>query len=137
MFGAIGRYIRALGYLITGQIDAARRVLQTNPYAVRATFDNIIREKTKRIQQYKEAVAGMIAQEEKKINTVKRLTEDLNKLETLKEGAAAKAKSVVEELKAKGISMEEIKRDEGYLKCLSAFNDFSSTIEDCAARRAS
>ena len=130
MFGAIGRYIRALGYLITGRIDAARKELSRNPYAIRANFDRIIEEKTKRIQQYKEAVAGMIAQQEKKINKVKQLSNDLNKMETLKEGAAAKARSVVEENKAKGLSMEEIKSHEDYMKCLSAFNDFSHTIEE-------
>ena len=133
MFGAIGRYIRALGYLITGRIDAARKELSRNPYTVRATYDRVIEEKTKRIQQYKEAVAGMIAQQEKKINKVKQLTEDLNKLETLKEGAAAKARSVVAEFKAKGVDMEEIKRNEDYMKCLSAFNDFSHTIEEKSA----
>ncbi len=130
MFGAIGRYIRALGYLVTGRIDAARKELSRNPYAIRANFDRIIEEKTKRIQQYKEAVAGMIAQQEKKINKVKQLSNDLNKMETLKEGAAAKARSVVEENKAKGLSMEEIKSHEDYMKCLSAFNDFSHTIEE-------
>jgi phage shock protein A len=119
-----------LGYLITGRIDAARKELSRNPYAVRANFDRIIEEKTKRIQQYKEAVAGMIAQQEKKINKVKQLSNDLNKMETLKEGAAAKARSVVEENKAKGLSMEEIKSHEDYMKCLSAFNDFSHTIEE-------
>ena len=31
MFGAIGRWIKAVGYLLTGQIDSARRVLDTNP----------------------------------------------------------------------------------------------------------
>lgn len=133
MFGAIGRYIRALGYLITGRIDAARKELSRNPYSVRANFDRIIEEKTKRIQQYKEAVAGMIAQQEKKIGGVKQLSEDLNKLESLKEGAAAKARNVVEELKSKGVSMEEIKRNEDYMRCLSAFNDFSNTIEEKSA----
>ena len=66
MFSAIWRYFRAFGYLITGRIDAARMALSANPYVVQATYDNIIAEKRKRIQQYKEAVAGMIAQEEKK-----------------------------------------------------------------------
>ena len=130
MFGAIGRYIRALGYLITGRIDAASKELSRKPYSVRATFDRVIEEKTKRIKQYKEAVAGMIAQQEKKINKVKQLTKELNKLETLKEGAAAKARSVVKEFKEKGRSMEETKSDEDYMKCLGAFNDFSHTIEE-------
>ena len=66
MFKAIGRYMRAIGYLFTGRIDDARRALSTNPAVVKATYDRVIEEKTKRIHQYKEAVGAMIAQEEKK-----------------------------------------------------------------------
>lgn len=133
MFAAIGRYFRAIGYLITGRIDAARKELSSNPYTVRATYDRIIEEKTKRIQQYKEAIAGMVAQQDKKLSGVKKLTEDLNRMEALREGAAAKARSVVEELKNRGTSMEEVKQNEDYVKCLSAFNDFSTTIEEKSA----
>ena len=66
MFRAMGRYLRAVGYLFTGRIDQARRVLNTNPAVVQATYDRVIEEKTKRIHQYKEAVGAMIAQVEKK-----------------------------------------------------------------------
>jgi hypothetical protein len=128
VFRAIARYFKAFGYLITGRVDAARKELSTNPYVVQATYDNVIREKTIRINQYKDAVAGLISQEEKKLARIKQLTEDTGKLEQLKEGAAAKARKVVEELKAKGLSMEQIKADEEYRKCLSAYNDFSSTV---------
>ncbi|MEM7166943.1 MAG: hypothetical protein AAF581_15875 [Planctomycetota bacterium] len=127
MFGAIGRYMRALWYLVTGRIDSARKELSKNPHVVQATFDQIIRDKTNSIQRYKEAVASMIAQEEKKLHTVKNLSEEVNKLERLKEGAAAKAKEVVQRLQASGKSMDEIKGDLEYQKCLSAFNDFNST----------
>ena len=130
MFGAMGRYIRAFGYLITGRIDAARKVLSANPYVIQATYDRIVQEKTARINQYKSAVAQMIAQEEKKLATVKTLSEETKRLEQLKEGAAAKAKSVVDKLKGQGVSMEEIKKNEEYLKCLAAFNDFSTTLKE-------
>ena len=130
MFAAIGRYFRALGYLLTGRIDAARKALSKDPHVIQATFDKVIEEKTKRIHQYKDAVAGMIAQQEKKISTVRKLTDEVNRLEQLKEGAAAKARSVVEDLKAKGLPMEEIKQDEDYRRCLSAFNDFNSTLAE-------
>jgi len=66
MFKAIGRWIKAVGYLLTGQIDSARRVLDTNPHVIRAKYDAIVEEKIARIHQYKQAVAGLIAQEEKK-----------------------------------------------------------------------
>ncbi|MCE2653579.1 MAG: hypothetical protein LW650_08800, partial [Planctomycetaceae bacterium] len=104
MFSAIGRYLRAFGYLITGRIDAARKELSTNPYVVQATYDKIVQEKTIRIAQYKDAVAALIAQEEKKKNRIRELTSDVNRLEQLKQGAAAKAKAMVEQLKARGVS---------------------------------
>jgi predicted nucleic acid-binding Zn-ribbon protein len=130
VFGAIGRYVRAFGYLITGRIDAARKTLSGNPYVIRATFDRVIEEKTTRIHQYKSAVAQMIAQEEKKLSKIKQLSEEVNHLERLKEGAAAKAKSVVDRLKGQGATMDQIKTDEDYKKCLAAFNDFSSTLAE-------
>lgn len=130
MFSAMWRYMRAFGYLITGQIDSARKTLSSNPYVVQATYDRVIEDKKARIHQYKDAVAKMIAQEEKKLATIKSLTEEANKLEQLKQGAAAKAKSVVDKLKGEGKGMDEIKHNEDYMKCLAAFNDFSSTLQE-------
>ncbi len=130
MFGALGRYARAFWYLITGRIDSARKSLSRNPHVVQATFDQIIEDKRKNIQRYKEAVAGMITQQEKKISGVKRLTDEITKLTRLKEGAAAKAKSLVQKLQAQGEPMESIKKNEEYQKCLTAFNDFSSTLSE-------
>lgn len=130
MIKAISRYIRAVGYLLTGRIDSARKALSTNPYVVQATYDNIISEKTARIRQYKEAVAAMIAQEEKKVAKIRSLTEDIEKLERLREGAAAKARQAVERLRASGASEAEMKADGEYLRCSSAFKDFSSTLAE-------
>ncbi|MGH7132957.1 MAG: hypothetical protein ACREJO_13535, partial [Phycisphaerales bacterium] len=102
MLGAIGRYIRAVGYLLTGRVDSARKELSKNPYVIQATFDKIVQEKTRRINQYKDAVAALIAQEEKKLARIRQLTEDVNRLEQLKEGAAAKARQVIAGLRAQG-----------------------------------
>ena len=130
MFKAIGRWFKALMYLATGQIDAARRTLDKNPHVVRAKYDEIITDKTSRIQQYKQAVSALIAQQEGKMAKVKSLTEDVQKLEALKAGALAKAKQSVNELQAAGKSKDEIQTDENYKKCLAAFNDFSSTLSE-------
>jgi chromosome segregation ATPase len=123
-----------MGYLLTGRIDAARRTLDTNPHVVRAKYDEIIRDKVGRIQQYKQAVASLIAQQENKIAKVKGLSEDIAQLERLKTGALAKAKQKVKELQAAGKTKDEIQQDEDYLKCLSAYNDFNSTLGEKQAR---
>jgi phage shock protein A len=130
MVGALTRWFKAIGYLLTGQIDSARKTLDTNPHVIRAKFDDIAREKTARIHQYKQAVAGLIAQEENKVHKVKNLTEEIRRLEDLKSGALAKAKKVAEDLKAKGLDKEAIHKNEDYLKCLGAFNDFNSTLAE-------
>src|SRR6266540_3350111 len=122
MFGAISRWFKALSYLLTGQVDSARRALDQNPHVVRAKYDAIVREKIARIQTYKQAVAGLIAQQETKLGTVKRLTEEVQNLERLKAGALAKAKQAVESLKTRGKTEEEIKSDEEYKRCLAAYN---------------
>jgi phage shock protein A len=127
MFSAIWRYFRAFGYLITGRIDSARMALSANPYVVQATYDNIISEKRKRVQQYKDAVAGMIAQEEKKKAELKRQSDETAKLKNLRDGAAAMAKKVVER---HGGDVEAVKGDPEYLKCQAAFKDFSSTLHE-------
>lgn len=130
MFRAIGRWIKAVGYLLTGQVDSARRVLDTNPHVIRAKYDEIVREKISRIQQYKQAVAGLIAQEEAKTAKVKQLSEEVANLERLKAGALAKAKQTVAKLQSTGKSKEAIHADENYKKCLAAYNDFSSTLAE-------
>jgi phage shock protein A len=127
MFRAIGKYFRALGYLLTGRIDAARRTLSSNPAVVQATYDRVIEEKTKRIHQYKEAVGAMIAQEEKKKSTLKRLTEEVAQLKKLRDGAAAMARKVVERYNG---DAEAVKNDSEYVKCQAAFKDFTSSLTE-------
>ncbi|MFA6011403.1 MAG: hypothetical protein WC799_15560 [Desulfobacteraceae bacterium] len=128
MISALFRWAKAVGYLLTGQLDSARRTLDTNPHVMRAKYDEVIRDKTDRIHQYKQAVAGLIAQQENKIAKVKTLTAETNKLEDLKSGALAKAKQRVAQLQAQGKTEQDIKTDEDYMKCLAAYNDFSSTL---------
>jgi chromosome segregation ATPase len=134
MFGAIFRWFKAVGYLLTGQIDSARRVIDTNPHVVRAKYDQIVRDKISQIQTYKQAVASLIAQQENKIATVTRLTEDVQQLERLRSGALAKAKQTVEQLQKAGKTKEEVHSAEDYKKCLAAYNDFSSTLAEKQAR---
>jgi len=127
---AISNWFKSLMALFTGKVDGAREGLDTNPTVIRAKYDEIIREKMKSIHQYKKAVAALVAQEEKKIQTVKRLSSEVQKLEALKAGAASKAKAVVAKLKGEGQSMDQIKANADYRRCLSAFNDFNSSLSE-------
>ena len=134
MFRAIGRYFRAFGYMITGRVDAARKALSVSPYVVNATYDQVIADRRQSIHQLKDAIARLIVQHERKMSAIKTLSGEVNHLERLKEGAAAKARAEVERLKAGGASLDQIKDNDDYQKCLLAFNDFSAVIQEKQAR---
>ena len=126
--GAIWRYVKSFLYLITGQIDKSRRALDSNPNVMKAKFDDIIKSKVDQIHTYKQAVATLIAQQEKKMAKVKALTQDVRKLENLKAGALAMAKQTVAKLQGEGKPKEELHADPAYKKCLTAYNDFAATL---------
>ena len=127
MFNAIGRFFRAIKYLFTGKIDAAADALSANPTVISANYDRIIQEKKNRLNQYKDAISAMIAQEEAKKAKLTSLTEEIQKLEKLKSGAAGRAKQLVEKYNGDTVA---VKNDPEYAKCQSAFKDFSSTLAE-------
>ena len=126
--GAIWRYVKSFLYLITGQIDKSRRALDSNPNVMKAKFNDIIKSKVDQIHTYKQAVATLIAQQEKKMAKVKALTQDVRKLENLMAGALAMAKQTVAKLQGEGKTKEEVHADPEYKKCLTAYNDFAATL---------
>ena len=132
--GSIGRFFKALGYLFTGRMDKYRETVMKDPVAMRAAYNDVVAEKKKSIHQYKEAVAGMIAQREKKKARLEQLTADIQRLSRLKAGAQAKAQKRVQALQAQGATKAVIKGDEEYVKCASAFKDFTSTLAEKEAR---
>ena len=130
MFGAIGRWFKAVWYKLTGAMDQARRGLDTDPHVMRAKFDEIIKDKVNQIHTYKQAVATLIAQQEKKMAKVKSLTNEVQKLENLKAGALAMAKQAVAKLQGEGKTNEVVHADPDYKKCLTAYNDFAATLTE-------
>ncbi len=127
MFSAIGRFFRAIKYLFTGKVDAAADAISANPTVISATFDRVIADKKKRLNEYKDAISAMIAQEESKKERLSELSKEIEKLEKLKSGAAARAKSLVDKYNGDSVA---VKNDPEYLKCQSAFKDFSSTLDE-------
>lgn len=105
--------------------------LSTSPDVIRAQFDQIIEEKKRRIQHYKDAVGAMIAQEEKKKAELQRQSEEIARLQKLRDGAAAMARKIVERHNG---NAEAVRQDPEYIKCQAAFKDFSSTLEEKEAR---
>jgi outer membrane murein-binding lipoprotein Lpp len=62
------------------------------------------------------------------------LTNDIDKLEQMKVGAIAKAQRTAAELQKAETPDEEIKQDPEYVRCVSSYNDFHSTLEEKNAR---
>ena len=108
--------------------------LMENPEAVREAYEDIIRDKQGNIQRYKQAIGQLIAIAEQKKNSLKGVTDDINKLEQMKAGAIAKKKDTANELQKSGISDEEIKQHSDYVRCVTSYNDFQSTLEKKNAR---
>ncbi len=131
MFKAVSKYVRAVFYLMTFRIDKASETLRMNPGVMSATYDRIIDEKRSRINQYKDAIAAMIAQEESKKEKLKKLTADIEQLDKLKAGAAAKARKVAQRHNG---DAEATRNDPEYQKCQAAFKDFSSTLAEKQTR---
>ncbi len=127
MFKAVGKYFRAVWYLMTFRVNKASETLRMNPGVISANYDRVIEEKRSRLNQYKDAVSAMIAQEESKKERLRSLTGEIEKLEKLRSGAAAKAKKLVEKYNG---DVAAVKNDPDYIKCQAAFKDFSSTLSE-------
>jgi chromosome segregation ATPase len=127
MFKAVGKYFRAVYYLLTFRVDKASETLRMNPGVISANYDRIISEKKQRLNQYKDAISAMIAQEESKKEKLRSITEEISKLDKLRSGAAAMAKKLVEKY---GGNPEAVKNDPEYMKCQTSFKDFSSTLAE-------
>ncbi len=134
MFRSIARFFRAIGYLLTGKVDKATEKVASDPNVIRAQFDSILRAKKGQIQEYSGAVAQLLAQQEKKKATMKRLSGDIEKLSSRKAGAGGLARELAVKLKAEGKTSDEIKSDPDFLKHQSAFTDFSSTLGELVER---
>lgn len=134
MFRAIARFFRSIGYLLTGKVDKQTDKLNRDPTVIKATFARIVREKKSSIQEYMSAVAQLVAQEEKKTQMVKRLSDEVKHLRNLQAGAGGKAKERAVDLKAKGVAVEVIKMDGAILQAKAAYSDFGSTLDEKEAR---
>lgn len=134
MANGITRFFKAIWYTLTGRAHESADRMMENPEAVRGAYEDIIREKQGNVQRYKQAIGQLMALVEQKKGTLKSLTDDINRLEDLKSGAIAKAKTTAAELQRSGMGPEEVKQDSEYVRCVTAYNDFHSTLEEKNAR---
>lgn len=134
MANGITRFFKAIWYTLTGRAHEQADKLMENPEAVRGAYEDIIRDKQGNIQRYKNAIGQLIALVEQKKGSLNGLTNDIDLLEQKKAGAIAKAKRVAADLQKSGTADLEIKQDQEYARCVAAYNDFHSTLEEKNAR---
>lgn len=134
MANGFTRFFKAIWYTLTGRAHEQADKLMENPEAVRGAYEDIIKDKQGNILRYKNAIGQLIALVESKKGALNGLTEDIDKLEKMKTGAIAKAKSTAAELQQAGTPDEEIKQNPDYVRCVSSYNDFHSTLEEKNAR---
>lgn len=126
--GALFRLFRNIWYRLTGRVDRISERIERDPTVIRRQFDVIINQRKMSINQYVEAVSGLIAIQEKKKARLEYASKELEKLARLRDGAIAMAKNRMNELQKKGMTKEQIEADATYQKCLTGYQDFSSSI---------
>ena len=134
MANGFTRFFKAIWYTLTGRAHESADRMMENPEAVRGAYEDIIKDKKENIQRYKQAIGQLIALVEQKRSAVKNLTDEVERLEELKSGAIAKAQQTAAELQGQGLAQEEIKVHAEYTRCVTAYQDFNSNLQEKTGR---
>ena len=134
MANGFTRFFKAIWYTLTGRAHESADRMMENPEAVRGAYKDIISDKKGNIQRYKQAIGQLIALVEQKRSAVKNLTDEVERLEELKAGAIAKAQQTAAELQGQGLAQEEIKVHAEYTRCVTAYQDFNSNLQEKTGR---
>jgi len=124
---AIGRFFKALGYLLTFRLNKASEAIMSKPDIVKERYDEVIREKAQDIQRVIDAVSGLVHLQEQKKTELKRITKQFAENEELVGAVLAEAQDKVKQLQAAGKSEADIENDPEYMQLLGEYNDICST----------
>ena len=130
----MGRYFRALWYMITGRFAAAAEALQSNKHVMSATYDKAIEKGADRFTTVKNAVAELMGIEQTRVQEIKDLTDRAGKQAKIQAGAKVAMQKRINELRSQGKSKEECQLDAEFIKHSSAYKDASSTHAEIEAR---
>ena len=134
MANGFTRFFKAIWYTLTGRAHETADRMMENPEAVRGAYEDIISDKKGNIQRYKQAIGQLIALVEQKRSAVKNLTDEVSNLEELKAGAIAKAQQTAADLQKEGMAPEEVKQHAEYTRCVTAYQEFNSNLEEKEGR---
>lgn len=104
------------------------------PESIRGEYEDIIRQKQSNIQRYKQAIGQLIALVEQMKNSLKKLDDEIDKLERMKDEAMVKQNNLTAELQKQGKSDEEIEQHPDHILYVTLYNDHQSSIEEKSLR---
>lgn len=133
-FAALMRWLGAKDYQAAGGIDRATQALQTDPNVVRASMDQVIKEKQKGVDQMISAIAELRANQATTIAEKKEVDAKLERSKKLKSGAQIEFMDSGKKLLASGQTEEEIKANPEYLRLRKQYNDAVSTLGERQTR---
>lgn len=129
MLRSMWRVVKAMGYYMTFRFDKGAETLFRHPGVIRAQYNDVIRQKIQAVQTARDAVAGMVRLSEGKVAELESVQNDLRRLQRLMDGALAMAKKL-----AAGKTEDQARQDPEFVKCMAAYHDFKTTIEQLKAR---
>jgi hypothetical protein len=124
---AIGRFFKALGYLLTFRLNKASEAIMSKPDIVKVRYDEVIEAKAQDIQRVVNAVSGLVHLQEQKKTELKRISQQFAEDEELAGAVLAEAQDKVKDLQAAGKSEDEVQADPEYIQLLGEYNDVCST----------
>lgn len=129
MFKAIGRFFKTVGRLLTGRINEKTESIAEDTHVVREEYNELIGHMTRQVRDIRDAVAGLMAQQERKKAQAEKLVGEIEVLEKKAAGAVAYAKKA-----AAGKSKEEASVSPEYVRAMEAFKNFNSTLAEKRSR---
>lgn len=128
------RFWRAVVSVITLQFIKGAKRIEEDSDIVGMEYDNIIKEDRKRAKKVKDAVGGLIAQQEGCIISVERISKQIGELAEERDGALALAQERMKVLKTEGKTDDEVLQDGEVMQYQSAYADAASTVSEKEAR---
>lgn len=129
LFGAIGRFFRAMLYTFAGDISKWSEVWESSTGYIHAEYDDIEKEQKTDINELTDAVAGLMDIVSQKEHTLENLSAKIEDKKKKMAGAKAKADRRKNEMQQSGSSVEQIKNDATIVKCLDFYNTFKAELE--------
>ncbi len=123
-------WLKSVARRLFGRRTAVAEVNRAMPAAIRARYDDLIDEKTSRVERYKQAVAQLLTQWQHKTADLERQGREIQALERDEEARLAEAERLVDKLKAAGMTIEEIKGDARYRRCQAAYQELSDDVAE-------